>query len=188
MVFESLFLQTAGFFGGGVGDLLAQWEQAGIFSYVLPFLVLFALVFGILSQMQLFRDNKAINSIIALAVALMALQFDFVPRFFSEIFPRLGIGIAVILVLLILVGMFMDPDEKGLMLTLVGVGVVVFIVVFVNTSNALGWVGGDWRSWVSEWLWLFLAIVAVIIIVAAGNRKPSAKTPYVAFMNPKRMN
>jgi hypothetical protein len=188
MMLESLFLQTAGFFGGGIGNLLAQWEQQGIFSYVLPFLILFALIFGILSQMQLFRDNKAINSIIALAVSLMALQFDFVPRFFSEIFPRLGVGIAVILVLLILVGLFMDPDEKGLMLTLVGIGVVVFIVVMVNTSGALGWTAGDWIN--NNWqglIWVVIGVIVFIVVVATGNRKPSAKRPYVAYMHPDRI-
>ena len=60
-------------------------------------MLIFALVFGILIKTQIFKDNKAVNGIIALAVAFMALQFDFVPTFFAQIFPRLGIGLAIIL-------------------------------------------------------------------------------------------
>ena len=56
--------------GGLVGDMLSQWEQAGFFSYLLPFLLLFALIFGILNQIHLFRENKSINGIIALVVSL----------------------------------------------------------------------------------------------------------------------
>ena len=44
---NGVFLQSFGFFGGGFGNLLSQLEQLGFFSYVLPFLLIFALVFGI---------------------------------------------------------------------------------------------------------------------------------------------
>jgi len=45
------FLASYGYFGGGaLGDLFAQWEAAGIFQYALPFLLIFALVFGLLSS------------------------------------------------------------------------------------------------------------------------------------------
>ena len=38
-----------GSYGGGVvGDMFSRWEQAGFFSYILPFLLIFALIFGIL--------------------------------------------------------------------------------------------------------------------------------------------
>ena len=76
-----MFLQSFGFYGGSIGNLLAQWEQIGMFSYILPFLLLFALIFGILSRIKIF-DNKSLNTVISLAVSLMALQYDYVPRFF----------------------------------------------------------------------------------------------------------
>src|SRR3989344_2042976 len=103
-----MFLDVFAFSGGSIGNLLSQWEQLGVFSYVLPFLLLFSLIFGILSRANIFKENKGINATIALAVALMALQFNAVPRFFSDIFPRLGIGLSVILVGLILIGLFTD--------------------------------------------------------------------------------
>ena len=84
---RGLILASFSFEGGTIGDFLSVWEQAGFFSYLLPFLLIFALVFGILTQIQLFRENKAINAIIALVVGLISLQFPMVPQFFSEIFP-----------------------------------------------------------------------------------------------------
>ncbi|MEK6827230.1 MAG: hypothetical protein AABX99_01980 [Nanoarchaeota archaeon] len=95
---EMIFLQSASAFPSGVlGDLLAKWEQAGFFSYLLPFLLIFALIFGILLKLNIFKDNKMVNGIIALSVSLMSLQFGFVPDFFSQIFPRVGVGLAIIL-------------------------------------------------------------------------------------------
>ena len=91
-------LASYGFFrGGDIGNVLAQWQAAGVFSYALPFLLLFALTFGLLVRTGLFttksadgkESGKSINAIIALSVSLMALQFDFVSVFFLKYFQDL---------------------------------------------------------------------------------------------------
>ena len=43
-----LFYQAGGFFGYSIGDVLNRWADLGVFAYVLPFLMIFALVYGIL--------------------------------------------------------------------------------------------------------------------------------------------
>ncbi|MEK6917524.1 MAG: hypothetical protein AABW51_01110 [Nanoarchaeota archaeon] len=177
------FLAWSGFYGGTIGNLLLQWEQFGIFSYLIPFLMIFALVFGILNQMKLFQENKAINSILALAVGLMSLQFDFVPRFFSEVFPRVGVGLAIILVIIILAGLFIDPSKPGIGWTLLAVGAVIIIVVLINTSTSLGWnIGSGWlqQNWdVILGLIIFLVLIGVIV----GSSKPrSDMKPYAPVM------
>ncbi len=178
---KTLFLQYAGYYGGAVGNLLAKWEQIGVFSYVIPFLIIFALVFGILHQMNMFKGSKGVNSIIALMVALMSLQFDFVPVFFSEIFPRMGVGLAIILVLLILTGLFIDPEKKFIMYTLLVIGVVIVIVVLVNTGESVGWSTGYW--WRQNWD-MILGIVVFLVIVGLiiGSTKPPTTSDYKSYM------
>lgn len=152
------FLQTYGLSGGSIGSVLAQWEQAGVFSYLLPFLLIFAIIFGILQKMNLFGDtSKAVNGIIALAVGLMSLQFGFVSIFFAEIFPKLGMGLAVILLALILLGLFTDSNQTGIMF---GLGGIILAVILWNTFDFGGtsfwyWFSGDWIS-----------IIAVIVVLA----------------------
>jgi hypothetical protein len=175
MIKEMIFMQFGSYSGGDLGDILAGWEQAGVFSYALPFLVIFALVFGILNQIQLFKKNRAVNAIIALAVGLMALQFEFVPTFFAEVLPRMGVGLMVILVILILVGLFVDPEKSGIMWTLLGIGVVVAIVVLINAGAAVGWSTGYW--WEDNWgtilgIIVFLVIIGLIIGSGAGSGGP----------------
>jgi len=157
-----VFLEWSSFYGGTIGNILAQWEQAGVFSYLLPFLMIFALVFAILNQIKLFAKNRGVNFIIALAVGFMSLQFDFVPRFFSEVFPRLGIGIAIILIILIMIGMFMDPTKPGLMISLMVLGAIIVIVILLNTAGALGFSSGYW--WSENW-GTVLAMVVVLAII-----------------------
>jgi len=166
-----LMLQSGGFYGGSVGGILAYWESIGLFSHVLPFLLIFALTFGILTKTKVFQDNRAINGIIALSVGLLVLQFNFVAVFFSEIFPRVGVGLAVILVLLILAGLFFDPDNKGVGYFLLAVGIIIFLIV---VFQSLAWTGSAWTWWLYDtWpqiilVLLFLAVVGTII----GSGKP----------------
>lgn len=181
MIDKIFAFQIGGFYGGSIGSMLAYWESAGFFSYILPFLLIFALVFGILTRVKIF-DNKAINGVIALVIGLLALQFHFVPIFFSEIFPRLGVGLAVILALLILGGLFFDPDSKIVNYGLLGVGVIVFLVVLVQTFGWLGW--GNINLLYYNWqgilgIIIFLAIIA--LIVGAGGKKRELP-PYKAMM------
>lgn len=179
MVEILVFLASYGYFeGGALGNLLNIWEQAGIFSYAIPFLLIFALIFGILTRMNIFKDNKAINGIIALAVALMALQFPVVPRFFAELFPALGVGLAVILVVLIISGLFIDPNNKGWMIGLMVVSVIVVVAVLVSASWSLGFVFGSW--WRYNWPTLIGILVFIGLIIAiVASSKPLNPQPQV---------
>lgn len=174
---NGVVMAWSSFYGGTIGNVLAQWEQMGVFSYVLPFLIIFALVFAILNQIKLFNKNRGVNAVIALAVGFMSLQFDFVPRFFSEVFPRLGVGLAIILIILIMIGMFMDPEKSGLMIALMIIGFIIVIVVLINTAGSLGWMAGYW--WEDNWgtilgIVVFLAIVGMIIF---STEKKENKSP-----------
>ena len=172
-------LVSYGYFEGGeIGDMLNYLEQEGFFSYILPFLLIFALIFGILTQMGIFRGkdrdggggNKGINGIIAFSVALMSLQFEFVPRFFSEIFPRMGIGLVIFLVILIFIGMFVDPDSNGMMYVLLAIGAIIVIVVLVQTAGEVGWSSAYW--WQDNWP-MIAGIVFLLasfgIIIGSGS-------------------
>ena len=168
-------LYSYGYYGGAIGNMLARWEQAGVFSYLLPFLLIFALVFGILTQTNIFKENRPINGIIALVVGLMSLQFDFVPRFFAEIFPRVGVGLAVMLVAMIFLGMFL-PDQKWVIYTFFGIGAIVLVVVLINTAGNVGWYQGYW--WHDHWMEVvgIGLLFAVFGIINASTKPQNTKT------------
>ena len=162
---------------GALGDLFTRWEQIGFFSYLLPLLLIFALVFGILTKVKLFKENKAINAIIALVVALMAIQMEFVPTFFSQIFPRVGAALAVILGLFILMGLFLDPEHPAMNWVLIGVGVIIFVVVIVQSAGSMGWSTGRW--WQDNWVTLLGVgiVIALVVAVIAGSAKSTMPYP-----------
>lgn len=177
-------LQFGGFYGGTFGNLLSQMEQAGFFAYILPFLLIFALVFGILTRTQIFKKNKAINAVIAFVVGLLALQFDFVPMFFSEIFPRLGIGLAIILALLILVGLFAPSKaDAWTHWIFLGAAFIIFVIVLVQTFGWLGW--GSLSLWYYNWPQIIMiALVLGGIIWVLSHKPKEAKKFEFKFPGP----
>ena len=166
-----------GFYGGDIGSILASAEQAGVFSYVLPFLLIFAVVFGILMKIKIFEDNRGLNTIIAFVVALMALQFDMVPLFFAELFPRVGVALSVILVLIILLGLFFNKEDNQVInYGLLGVAVVVFLVVITKTSSYLGWYSGAWW-YENRGTIIVVGLIIAVIATVVNSVGPKANVP-----------
>lgn len=183
MINEVMTLASYGFFGGGeISTLLMQFEQMGVFSYLLPFLIIFALVFGLISQMKLFHENRAIPPIIALAVSLMALQFDLVPAFFAEVFPRLGIGLVILLVLLILIGL-VSPKDAGSIYLVYGVMIVVAVYILIDVAEAMNSpLANLWYEW-RGYIILIAVILTVLGIVVSLSKPKNEKTTFEEVKN-----
>ncbi len=177
MLEHVLSFQFGGFYAGDFGNLLAYWEQLGVFSYVLPFLLIFAVVFGVLMKIQVFGENKGLNAVIALVIGLLSLQFDLVPVFFSEIFPRVGIALSILLVFIILTGLFFAPkDNKVFNYILFGLGIIVFLSVLIKTAGYLGWYSAYW--WYVNWPSILLgAIIIGIFFAVVASASPKGEAP-----------
>lgn len=155
-----------------IADVLNQWQTAGVFDYILPFLLIFSVVFGILASTNILGSKKGVNVIISLVVGLLALRLGFVQVFFAEIFPRLGVGLAVILALLILTGLFINNDEvRYWMWGISAVGVVIWIIVVTGAMERVGWIGtymtGDYAGLI---IGTVLLIGVIIAVVASGSK------------------
>jgi len=173
-----LLLASYSFFGGGAfGDLLTKWDQMGFFSYVLPFLLVFSVVFGVLSKTRIFEENRSINAIIALVVGLLSLQWDLVPRFFSELFPRVGVGVAILLIVILFLGIFLPRQNWAIYLSLV-IAAVIVISVLLQSSEAMGWQSQFLFGWDWGGLLIWIILIAVIIVVAASGRGGRESHPF----------
>ena len=175
MIKEMVFLQFYGGFGGGdLGNLLNQWQQIGVFQYMLPFLIIFALIFGILSKLNLFGEanNKSINAIIALSTALLALQFNVVSVFFSEVFPRLGIVLAAMLVVIVVIGLFAHKKDKVIYNIVLWTSLVAIVVVLLQSFDVFGYsyshniLGFLPSTWIP-----YIALIVLAVAVVAGSVK-----------------
>lgn len=162
-----------------IADILNQWAQMGVFSYVLPFLLIFAVVFGIIEKSNILGNNKAVNAIISFAIGLLALQFDFVSTFFAEIFPKFGVGIGVFFVLILLVGLFYNEKKDKTTMYVIGL-VIAFAVVIWALSSWQFWAdqfGIGW--WIRDNFWAIvigiIVVVAVAVVIGRGGSSSGKK-------------
>lgn len=156
-----------------IDTILWQLEDIGVFNYLLPFLLIFALVYGILSVSGIAGKQKGIHAIIAIVIGLMAIRLGFTQDFFSVIFPRLGIGLAVLLTLMILIGMFVSGESQktwGIILSIVGV--VIALIVITQSFDNLGYIGfsGGWENYVGYIIGAVLVIGIIIAVILGGNK------------------
>ena len=183
MVGVITFLASYSAVGGAMNNLFDAWREMGFFSYLIPFLLIFALVFGILTKVDLFKNNKVINAIIALAVGLIAIQLPIVSQFFSVLFPNLGIALAIILVIMIVAGLFLQENVQWINYILLGIAGIIVIVVLVSSANALGlpagqWIAENWSMVVA--VVIIIGIIVAIVAVSGRGGNSSNKTPFNA--------
>jgi len=164
----------------GIEEIFAQWEQMGLYSFILPFLLVFAIVYGITSSVKIFGDNKGVHVIISIVVGLLAVagpSRGLLQGFFQEAFPRFGIGLAVLLMIVILIGIFIpETDTRLYSRILLGVGAVIAVVVLVKASASLGWVSGYSENSFIPWIVLAVIFIGIIIAVVAAQG-PETATP-----------
>ena len=145
-------------------DLYAQWESAGVFDFLLPVLLIFAVVFGILTQTKVLGEHRGVNFIIAAVVALLAMRLSIVSEFFALLFPGLGIGVAVLVVILIMAGLFMsDANYKTWLPTFFWSGIVIGLIIVVSVLNDFAWFGSFW--WQQNWISIVWIVALVVILL-----------------------
>lgn len=141
-----------------LGDVLNSWSQQGVFAYGLPFLLIFAIVFGILGKSKILGENKGVQATIALAVGLLALQFNLVTDFYATIFPYAGIAIAILVVAIILMGlMFKELDWTKYVFF--GIGAILFVIVLFTSLSDFSMFGGFGYGWADAWPAIMAGIV-----------------------------
>lgn len=164
-----------------IGTILTQWQSAGVYQFVLPFLLVFAIVFGILTTTNILGKNKGIHVIIALVIGLMSIGYSSslgfsLGDFLQTLFPRLGIGLAVLVAVMVLVGLFVSDDERKYWLWGLGaIGIIIALVIISQTFDALSFFSFSGYSDNIGWIVGGILVVGTIIAVAAsGERNPNA--------------
>ncbi|MBU3923694.1 MAG: hypothetical protein KJ592_02150 [Nanoarchaeota archaeon] len=169
-----------------ITEVLNIWNDMGVFSYVIPFLLIFAVVFAILDKTKMFShrksdgnydENRWILTIIAFSIALLSLQFDSVSNFFAVIFPRFGVGLAIFLTLLIFLAFFNPEGEKtgayGFGSSVKWIGWLVAIGVAIwSLSSWDDWSGyGGFGGWfvTNVWAVIILGVVIAVIFIVKGK-------------------
>ncbi len=147
-------------------ELFYQWSNVGVFDYLLPFLLIFAIIFGVLASTRILGGHRGVNLIISIVIALMSLRLEYVSLFFAEYFPRFAIGLVILMTGVILVGLFIY-DKSSLKGWFIGFGItglVIGIIAAIMSFNTFYWF--DTFFWQENWGLIVGAIIVIIMIIA----------------------
>ncbi|MCH7567861.1 MAG: hypothetical protein IIA87_00395 [Nanoarchaeota archaeon] len=159
--------------------VMDQLTDLGLFDFILPFLLIFAVIFGVLSYMKMFGDNRGVNVLIALVIGLLAVRWQVYTDFLNIISPKLGIGLVILLILVILIGLFVPKGAKATVgWILVSIGFIIFLVIMAQTYEILspGYGGGFLTEDLAGYLILVALLVGVVVAVVVGGGSKSGKS------------
>jgi hypothetical protein len=121
---------------------------------VLPFLLVFVLVFAILQKSKILGDGKKqIDALVALAVGLILVGTPGPRGYIVEMMPWLAVALVVLLVFFLIYGFAAGEKDKGLVipdwvkntvLVLAIIFVVALVLIVTKTwDNVWSWFSGD---------------------------------------------
>lgn len=173
MADQSTFRSTLGFL-----------EELGIYDVILPFLLVFTIMFALLEKTRVFGTDKVgeneypkkhLNSLASFAVALFVVVSSRLVEIIISVSANVVLLVLAGLFFLLLAGSFHQQKPEGFFLE----GrfknlfmIVMFIGLVFIFLNAIKTDGRSWLEWVFNWLRQFTdnvsvsAIVLVIVIVA----------------------
>lgn len=146
---------------------------------ILPFLLVFVLVFAILQKSKILgEDKKQIDFLVALAIALILIGMPQPRSYIVDMVPWLAVALVVLLVFFLIYGFAAGSDkDKGFVIpnwlkTTILVLAIIFVVVLVL------YITGAWDK-VYDWFTegdaggniLVLIVVGVALWIALGVKK-----------------
>lgn len=163
-------------------EIFFALQDTGFYELVLPFLLVFAITYGVLQKVKLFKDNK-INLVISLILGLLVItQFQIVDRL-NLFLPKIAFLIVIILMFLFLIGMFQKHEYEGF------TGVAYFIAV-VASIILIYWALGPSLGFgiddiiplsIQGTIWEWLGPLIFLIVVFGMILAPATKQPRTGF-------
>jgi len=181
-----------------LGGAMAFLERLGVFETVLPFLLVFTLVFAFLEKTKIFGvekyksdsgtlydvSRKNLNSMVAFCIAFFVIASAQLVKLISEVTSKVVLLIILIFCFMLTVGAMRKEEKEGFELSktwIIIFEVITFIAIILIFLNALGWLdyiftffSGVWGSEATASLILVLVIVGFMFFIT-WDSKPSGK-------------
>lgn len=115
------------------------FQDFGIFDVVLPFLLVFTIMFAILEKTMILGSEgndgktpkKNLDSMVAFVVALLVVATNKVVTAINDALPNIVLLIVIVLMFLIMVGMFHKTGEMDFMSKHKGWAIFLIVITFI---------------------------------------------------------
>ena len=172
------------------GDFIQYLVDLGIADVILPFILIFTVVFAVLSRTHILGKNKKnFNVMVALVIALSVViphvtgsykGVDIVDVI-NQALPNVSVWVILFLMVLLLMGVFgfTIGSSSGLMSVLAGISALIVLIIF---ASAAGWLTPAILKWLGldnpkvQSLIIIIAVFAIIIWFVTSGEGGGSKT------------
>ena len=176
-----------------LANALTFFRDFGVFDVILPFLLVFTVVYAILQKTELLGKNKSnLDAMVAFVIGLLVVAATKVVGIINEALPQVMVLVVVSLSFLLMLGIFARPDKTffdsignrfmtGLMVIFSIIVVLIFLGVIEN-SKGESWLEYGWDFMINNWngailgsIVLFLILIGAIFYVVGGDKEDKKK-------------
>jgi hypothetical protein len=153
---------------------------------ILPFVLIFVLVFAILEKAKILgTDKHNINALIALAIGLIFISVGYAVDLVNQIVPIVGVALAAILIFLLIWGSVSKHDtpldvgdnvRKAFMwiaFAVVGIALIYYTGFWAYLRT--NYISGNFSDWIPTILLIVIVIVAVRAVLSGSSSGSEAK-------------
>jgi len=151
---------------------------------VLPFVLMFVVIYAILQKTKILGESRQIDSIVSFVFALIFVAVPFAAGITTKIIPVIGVFIVVILVFLLMWGFIggqVTPVNKGIR---IAAGILMLVTLIITVlwatdflDEVLSWFKLPFADKLISSLVLVVFIAAIFAIVLTSRPNPEDAKP-----------
>jgi hypothetical protein len=158
-------------------DLLKTWESQGVFNVLMPFFLVFAIVFAMLQTTKVLGGKKNIDLVIGLVAGLIFVSNQTLVKKLNDFLPTVSLLVLAGLLILILLGLF---SKSGKISPLwFGLIFVVVLIIFVLNLGGNKDIFSQNFFYSVDWTWVAIILIIIFLIISfmkSKGKKENKKT------------
>ena len=179
-----------------LGKAVEFFRDFGLFDIVLPFLLVFAIVYAVLDKTRIlgsYKDKsgdqpqKNLNAVVAFVIAMLVVAAANIVSVINEALPNIILLLVVLISFLVLIGVFAEQgkffemsgykNSTAVFVGLIFIGVVLIFLGAIRDKNGkswlehtFNWIAEQWPGPIFDSLIIFiLAIVTIVWLTRTGK-------------------
>jgi predicted ABC-type exoprotein transport system permease subunit len=170
-----------------INNTIIMLKNMGVFDFLLPFILVFTIIFAITKRVNLFKDNEKFRTIISLIMGLLFVVPHYTGGYplgydpvlvINQSIPSIGILAVAIVMTLMVMGLFGREYGEGLAPYLAILGVIFVGYIF---GSSLNWWNGPsnifywWTDQLTELLIIIIIFGVIIWFITGSGGKNKTK-------------
>ncbi len=161
-------------------QVFSQFQQWGVYDYVLPFFLVFSIIFAVLEKTRIFgvedevskKPRKNINVIVSLVIGLLVVAQQPVVQAINLFLPKMSLYLIIIIMFLVATGIFGTKTGGFTGIPLIIAVILSIIAVIWSLSPGFGWSLPSWFQASDQDIALYILIAMILATIYYLGREP----------------